>query len=77
MRNPKPDKTAINHYAAYYAFYIGHVVRYVMIGDVFNAMRSAALAEGSLERATRFELPEEWNGFSEGTEGVEDVRSDG
>jgi hypothetical protein len=80
LRRPKHDsveepgatlrskKAEILHYAGYFALYIGHVVRYVMLGDFYNAARSAALAEGSLELATRFETPEDWDGFSEGEE---------
>lgn len=68
----KPKKDEVLHYASYVALHIGHTVRYVMLGDVFHAGRSAALAEASLELAVK-DVPDDWDGFAPGD--VEKVAS--
>lgn len=70
-----PVKETVRHYGGYYALYVGHVARYVVSGHFFDAVRSAALAEGALELATDCLIPDGWNGFDENDATKKDAAS--
>lgn len=73
-----PRKERVLHYAGYFALHVGHMLRYLAVGDCFNAQRSRAMAEQALVFATDCEVPEDWMGFGGAEdENVDFVRASG